>query len=231
MKELPVLELKDYPIGLLENIIKTKGKEATDRKLKSYGYGFSSDNGTGRNRIYTITSLPDSFHQFRYYCVFSLGLSPNMRFEKFRDFIYLFLGDEDFNWRPDEQKEEYTRLLGRGITRQTIAKYTSILDRLGYVVLFTGDFVYYKVYKDAKGFQKQEIIEKEEYSAAWKLYWNYKDEHPEKGSRYAYAVMYERLGGVPRKQRKPDFNAWYKDELSYLLELATNSILDEVSDQ
>ena len=57
MKELPVLELRDYPIGLLESIIHTKGKEATDRKLKSYGYGFNPNNGRGRNRIYTITSL------------------------------------------------------------------------------------------------------------------------------------------------------------------------------
>lgn len=230
MKELPVLELRDYPIGLLESIIKTKGKEATDRKLKSYGYGFDPNNGRGRNRIYTITSLPDSFHQFRSYCVFALGFSPNCDFKKVRDFLYLFLGDEDFNWRPDEQKEEYTRLLGKGISRQTIAKHSSHLEKLGYVDSIFGDFVYYRVYKDF-GVQKQEIIERAQYSAAWRVYWDWRNSHPNEDSRRAYAKMYSKLNGVPRKQRKPNFNAWYKDEMSYLLELATNSILDEVSAQ
>ena len=35
------LAMRDYPLGVLENIIGSRGKEAVDRKLKHYGYGFT----------------------------------------------------------------------------------------------------------------------------------------------------------------------------------------------
>ena len=223
------LELRDYPIGLLEKLIGTKGKQATDRKLEKYGYGFSS-NGRGTKRIYTITSLPDAFHQFKSFCVFSLGLPNNLDYVKFRDFIYLFLSDEDFNWRPDEQKEEYTRLLGKGISRQTIADYTSHLKKLGFVNTNIGDFVYYKVNKNC-GVQEQKIITREEYSSAWKMYWEWRNTHPDEDSEPAYKHMYNKFEGVPRKQRKPTFNGIYNNNINRLLELASNTILDKVSNQ
>lgn len=222
------LTMRDYPIGMLEKLIGTNGKQATDRKLKKYGYGFTST-GTGRNRIYTISSLPNSFYRFRSYCVFSLGYSPQTDFVKLRDFLYLLLGDEDFNWLPDEAKEEYTRLIGKGISRQTIANYTRQLEKSGYIDTIFGDFVYYKVYKNF-GVQEYEIITKEEYSQAWKLYWNWRNAHPDEDSRPAYAHMYNKFGGVPRKQRKVQAILWHKDKLDYILELAAASILDEVSD-
>lgn len=126
------LTLRDYPLGVLRNILGTSDKQGTDRKLEKYGYGFTST-GRGNTRVYTITSLPDAFHRFRSYCVFNLGFSPNDDFVKVRDFLYLLLGDEDFNWLPDEAKEVYTRLIGKGISRQTIAKYTRQLEKTGFV--------------------------------------------------------------------------------------------------
>ncbi len=222
------LAIRDYPIGLLENLIGTNGKQATDRKLKKYGYGFTSA-GSGTKRVYTITSLPDAFHRFCSYCVFALGYPPQTDFVKLRDFLYLLLGDEEFNWLPDEAKEEYTRLIGKGMSRQTIAKYTAQLEKTGYIDTIFGDFVYYKVYKNY-GDQEYEIITKEEYSKAWKLYWYYRNAHPDCSSGPAYTYMYSKFGGVPRKQRKVQAIIWYRDNLNYILELATASILEEVSD-
>lgn len=138
------LTKRDYPIGMLEQLIGTSGKQATDRKLNKYGYGFTST-GSGTNRVYTITSLPDAFHRFRSYCVFSLGYSPQTDFVKLRDFLYLLLGDEDFNWLPDEAKEAYTRLMGKGMSRQTIAKYTKQLEKTGFIDTIFGEFVYYNI--------------------------------------------------------------------------------------
>ena len=40
------LEMRAYPIGMLSGILGTNGKQATDRKLASYGYGFTSAEST-----------------------------------------------------------------------------------------------------------------------------------------------------------------------------------------
>ena len=225
---METIELRDYPLGVLENLIGSRGKQAVDRKLKSYGYKFSSD-GTGKKRVYTITALPDARHQFRSYCVFTLGFDPNTNFKKLRDFVWYVMTDDDFTWRPEEMMEEYLRMEGRGITRQTIAGYKKRLEAHYIIDTIFGDFVYYKVYKEY-GVQKHEIITKEEYSAAWKLYWNWRNAHPGEDSTPAYSHMYTKFGGVPRKQRRIQDNLFGKEKADILYDLALKSILEEVSD-
>lgn len=226
MENLPMLELRDYPLGVLENLIDTKGKQATDRKLTAYGYEYSST-GTGKKRVYTITTLPDALHQFRSYCVFSLEFPPQTDFKKLRNFVCYLFGDEDFNWRPEEAMEEYLRLEKRGISRQTIASYKKHLEAHYIIDTVFGDFVYYKVYKDC-GAQTHEIITKEEYSRAWRLYWKWREEHPDDDSTPAYSFMYNKFGGVPRKQRRIQDNLFGKKEADILYALATDSILEEI---
>ena len=92
------LEMRAYPIGMLSGPLRTNGKQATDRKLAAYGYGFTSA-GTGTKRVYTITALPDALQRFKFFCVFSLGFDPNTDFRKLRDFVFYLMGDDDFNWR------------------------------------------------------------------------------------------------------------------------------------
>ena len=221
-----ILELGDYPLGVLENILESRGKQAVDRKLEKYGYGFTSA-GRGKTRIYTITSLPDAFHRFKSFCVFELGYPPQVDFRKLRDFIFYLLTDDDFSWRSEEMMEEYLRVEGRGISRQTIASY---IDRLADLELIArnGDYVYYKVIK-YYGVQQHEIITREEYSQAWRWYWERRNENPDEDSRPAYSYMYTKFGGVPRKQRKVEQNGIYNKQLDYLLELVSESIYDEVS--
>ena len=219
------LELRDYPIGLLGSLIGPKSKEAIDRKLDRYGYGFTS-NGRGKTRVYTITSLPNAFHSFKSFCVCSLGLPNNLKYKNFCTLVFYLMND-DFNWRPAEMMEEYLRIEGRGINRATIGSYLTRLRKLG---LFErlGEYVYYKVSKKY-GVQTHEIISKEEYDKAWKYYFDYRKAYPEKGSDPAYKTMYNRLGGVPRKQAKVIQNAPWNDEIvNRLFELASNAILEEI---
>ena len=223
------LTLRDYPIGVLENLIGTKGKQATDRKLENYGYGFTSD-GTGRKRIYTIISLPDAFHRFRSYCSFALGFPPQTDFGKLRDFVYCLFGDDDFNWRPAEMMEQYLRVSGRGMSRQTIGTYLKRLEKLDIINPYNGDFVYYKVFKK-DGVQEHEIISKEEHGKAWKYYWDYRNAHPEQDSIPAYCYVRTKFGGSPRKQRRIEIQGWSKREADILYSLAADSILEEVSDE
>lgn len=219
-----MLECKEYTAPELWKYFGVKNNDGLDEKLKeTYKVEFIKA-GSGRNARYTITAIPDPFKVF---CVFDLGFPSQTDFRKLRDFIFYLLGDDDFNWRPAEMMEEYLRVEGRGISRQTIGKYQKRLEDLGFVGEW-GDYVYYRVYK-YYGVQKHEEITREEYNFAWRQYFNYRAEHPDQDSRPAYAYMYGLFGGVPRKQRRMEQNAFYLEQLNTLYELASNSILEEVS--
>lgn len=213
-----MLETKTYTIRELSAIIRTNGKTATDRKLNTYKISYTSE-GCRNNLTYTITNIPD---HFRVFCVFDLGFPPQTDFIKLRDFIFYLLGDDDFNWRPMEMMEEYLRIAGCGMSRQTISGYIGRLESLNLIACT--EYVYYRVYK-AFGVQKHEIVTKEEYSAAWGVYWNSR----ERGysSRAAYSVMYNVFNGVPRKQRKIEENALEQDTLNLLSKFVAENFISE----
>ena len=219
------LTTRDYPIGVLENLIGSRGKQAVDRKLTKYGYGFSSA-GSGTKRVYTITSLPNAQARFKSYCVHSLGMPPQTDFVKFRDFVFYLAYDDGFGGKPDEMMEEYLRMEGHGMTRQTISKYRSRLEALNYIAP-VGDFVYYRVHKNC-GVQEHDIITAEEYKKAWGYYFEWRKLHPDSSSGPAYSYMYSKFKGVPRKQAKIVENAIYAKELNKLYELASNAIMAEI---
>ena len=146
------LTMRDYPLGVLENLIGSRGKQAVERKLEKYGYGFTSA-GWGKQRIYTITSLPNAQARFKSYCVFTLGFDPNTDFVKLRDFVFYLENDYDFCGMPDEMMEEYLRLEGHGMSRQTIGNYRRQLEDKGLIAPM-GEWVYYRVFKEY-GVQKK----------------------------------------------------------------------------
>ncbi len=220
------LTLRDYPLGVLENLIGSRGKQGVERKLDAYGYGYSSTGG-GKQRIYTITSLPDAQARLKAYCVFALGFAPQTNFVKLRDFIFYLAFDEDFSGKPDEMMEEYLRLEGYGMSSKTIGNYRRKLAELE---LFApmGDFVYYRV-KKHYGVQEHEIITAEEYNKAWKSYHKWRAAHPDEDSRPAYAHMYNEFKGVPRKQAKIVANAIHATEINILFDLVSNAIMEELN--
>lgn len=220
------LSTRDYTLGALENLIGSRGKQAVERKLENYGYEFTSA-GSGKRRVYTISSLPNAQGCFKAYCVFALGFSPQTDFIKLRDFIFYLAFDLDFSGKPDEMMEEYLRLEGHGMSSATIGKYRRKLESLEFFSP-VADFVYYRVFKEY-GVQKHEIITFKEYCDAWKYYFEWRNEHPDEDSRPAYAHMYNRFGGVPRKQRKLEQNALHAEEVNRLFELVSNAINEELN--
>lgn len=214
-----MLEEKTYTIEELSDIIGTSGKEATNRKLKGYKIDYKSE-GRGNKLVYTITNITD---RFKVFCVFDLGFSPQTDFRKLRDFLFYLLGNDDFNWRPMEMMEEYLLIRGKGISRQTISKY---IERLKSLDLFAeiSDYVYYRVYKYF-GVQKHEIVTKEEYSKAWRLYWDKRAHGYD--SRAAYSCMYTAFGGVPRRHAILAKSAFCLDQYNLLTELIAESYLLE----
>ena len=220
------LSLRDYPLGVLEKLIGSRGKQAVERKLTNFGYGFTST-GRGKLRVYTITALPDALGRLKSYCVFALGFPSQTDFVKLRDFVFYLENDYDFCGMPDEMMEEYLRLEGHGMSRQTIGNYRRQLEDKGLIAPM-GEWVYYRVFKEY-GVQKHKVITAEEYKAAWNSYHRWRAAHPDEDSRPAYAHMYNEFGGVPRKQRTIEPNALHAEELNTLFALVSNAIMEELN--
>lgn len=221
-----MLEERDYRLNELKQYFHTGNKQNTDNKLNRYQVEYTIDPTTARSRnpIYHITRLGNPL---RLYCVFDLGFSPQTDFHKLRDFLFYFLGNPDFAWRPMEMMEEYLRKAGHGMSRQTISTKIKKLEELNYICP-VGEFVYYKVYKDC-GVQKHKIISKNDYSAAWSIYWECKERDYD--SSAAYHSMYNRIGGVPRKQIRPMKNAIYSEDINRLYDMVCDSFVAEYGGQ
>ncbi len=215
-----MLEIRIYKLPELEAYLHTHRPRNIREKLTRYEVEFAEGSERGPLRTYNITAINDPFKLF---CVFDLGISPQTDFHKMRDFTFYLLTNSDFSWRPMEMMEAYLRRFSNGPTRQTISTYIKIFVRKE-LIAKNGDFVYYKVYKD-RGVQKHEIISKADYSAAWAVYWDSRNNGDE--SRVAYRRMYNRFGGVPRKQRLIQQNAFYLDTLDRLEKYAAESFLAE----
>ena len=215
-----MITLQTYNFSELSSYLNTTDVQGTERKLRNYGISFTAE-GRGRNRKFTITEISDPFKVFS---VFDLGMAPQTDFAKFRYFVYLLLSDEDFAWRPAEMMEEYLRQSDNGISRQVVSKYLNKLSDYGLISMGFGDFTYYKVFK-IQGVQCHEIITREEYAKAWKIYWDCKELGYESGA--AYSAMYNRFGGVPRKHSIIEKNAFYNDLVDWLL----TTLMDELGDK
>ena len=80
----------------------------------------------------------------------------------------------------------------------------------------SNDFIYYFAYK-----QKQRLVERKEYLAAWHEYWRDID------NGYAYFDARHRMiahyGGVARKQAIPEINGIYLDKINLFCDLIQES--------
>lgn len=215
-----MLECRIYPAAELFAYLHTNDKEATNRKLSRYNVDYFA-NGWGSSLSYNITAIHDPF---RLYCVFDLGYDPHTDFRKLMEFMFYLLGDEEFNWRPMEMMERYMRERGHTISRQSIAKYLARMQQIGLVGLW-GDAVYYRVWRDENDQEQYDIVSKEEYCHAWRMYW---DKRNNEGwdSAQAFAYVYAGFGGVPRKQPRVEQNGIYGKELDFLLDLVKQEFMN-----
>lgn len=204
-----MLECRTYSYQELSAYLKTTSPKGIKTKLRNYEVEFEST-GRGDRSTYQITAINDPFKVF---AVFDLEASPQTDFHKFSYFVYLILTDDKFCGMGAEMMEEHLRTSVCQMSRQTIAKYIRRLTDFN-LIDFTSEFVYYKVYKKY-GVQTHDVISREEYSAAWRIYWECKDEGYSTGG--AFQTMYNWFGGVPRKQKLIEKNGIYNDLIEWVV--------------
>lgn len=218
-----MLEKRTYKFDEMADYLRTRNNQSMRRKLNNYGVVFQEE-GRGRAKTFTILSIPDPFPL---YCVFDLGIDYRTDFKKLRDFTFFLLRDDDFSGRSQEMMEEYLHNGGYQISRQTIAKYIALYEKME-LISTNGETVYYRVYHEGM-LQKHEVITKELYCQAWKVYWDKRRDGANSVSAFSY--MYSFLNGVPRKQNKVVKNGFYIDILNELSEVVAESFLNEESDK
>ena len=214
-----MLEKRLYKFDEIADYLGTRNNQGLRNKLQRYGVKFQEE-GRGRMKTFNILSIPDPFPL---YCVFDLGIDYRTDFKKLRDFTFFLLRDDDFSGRSGEMMEEYLHNGGYQISRQTIAKYIALYERMD-LIATNGETVYYRVYHEGL-FQKHEVITKELYCKAWSVYWKKRRKNAD--SLLAFRCMYNFLDGVPRKQNKIVKNGFYTDTLNTLSELVAESFLNE----
>lgn len=212
-----MLELRDYSKAELVEIFGTEDTQGLKRKLQRYGIKFQTT-GRGRTLTFTITETADPFKVF---CIDELGYDGRTDFVKLRNFLYCFLNDDEFRAMPDEVKEHRMKEEGKPMCRQTIAGYIAKLDAQNLIDRNSGEYIYYFAYKDT-----QRIATRQEYSEAWKEYWEAKAG----GANSMEAIGFMRFlhGGVARKQAIPQINGIFLEKLNRLNTAICQSIENEL---
>ena len=212
-----MLELRDYSKTELVEIFGTEDTQGLKRKLQRYGIKFQTT-GRGRTLTFTITETADPFKVF---CIDELGYDGRTDFVKLRNFLYCFLNDDEFRAMPDEVKEQRMKEFGKPMCRQTIAGYIAKLDAQNLIDRNSGEYIYYFAYKDT-----QRIATRQEYSEAWKEYWEAKAA----GANSMEAIGFMRFlhGGVARKQAIPQINGIFLEKLNRLNAAVCQSIENEL---
>jgi hypothetical protein len=212
-----MLELRTYTKAELVEIFGTKDKQGLTRKLQRYGIKYQTA-GRGENLTFTITETADPFKVF---CIDELGYDGRTDFVKLRNFLYCFLNDDEFRAMPDEVKEQRMKESGKPMCRQTIAGYIAKLDAQNLIDRNSGEYIYYFAYKDT-----QRIATRQEYSEAWKEYWEAKAA----GANSMEAIGFMRFlhGGVARKQAIPQINGIFLEKLNRLNAAVCQSIENEL---
>ena len=214
-----MLEKREYTITELEKIINSTGKQAVDRKLRSRGVQFTST-GRGKNRIYTITQIPDPF---KMYAIVKLGIPAQADFTKIRNIYYYLLCGEGFAENPLIEMERILEADGNTVRRQTISKWINYLRKIDYITYSASDFTYYVIRKLSNGEKEYEEIDAGTYKKGWAIYHHWKSIE---GSKSAYSRMYNTINGHPYKRAKIIENAIYLDEINELIDMINNSFLD-----
>ena len=215
-----MLEVRDYSITELRELLGTKDKQGIDRKLTGYGVEFTSS-GWADNRIYTITAIPDPF---KLYAITKLGIPAQADFTKIRNlYFYFFCVDGFADW-PMVEMEAILKEDGKQVASKTISKWLHYLERLDYVKFSQCEFTYYAIYKATNGTKLYKEISREKYLEGWRTYFDSRDEE---GCESAYIKLRNHIGGHPYKRPAATHNAFYTAEIAELIEVINASFMDE----
>ena len=208
-----MIEERVYNLGEIENIIKTTGKQATERKLRSWGIDYKC-NGRGKSVVFDIRKIPVEV-KFKVFCITELGVDSRIDFDKLRTFYYYYFGDKYFRDTTDTARAELMKADGYQITPQTIANYIKHLEKINFVSM-----VDYNYYSCTSGNLPKEISY-EDYEKAWK---QYHVDKIEKGKDVAYQIMIKELGGKPVRVKKRAENAFVQDVITELVDIIADDM-------
>lgn len=209
-----MLEIRTYQKIEIEEILKTKSRQATTKKLDRYEVVYDCG-GRGDYRI----EVKEIRNPFKLYCILELEISAASDFNKLREFMYYYLCDDEFVALPDKDKSEYLNKNGRAnISRQTISKWTKQLERKKWIHFDDEKVIYYFAYKD-----NRIETDKVTYCKAWKNY-HYDMNVLCMDASSAITSMICEYGGVARKLYLPQQNVFYTDEINTIINMVGNYI-------
>lgn len=213
-----MLELKRYTREELAAIIGgSANRQPLKNKLDRYDVEYEIQ-GRANNCIFDIKAIKDPFKLF---CILEFGIAAQSNFQLMKYFYYYYFCDDSFVRLTAEQKQEYMREHDKEVSRQTIRKWESYLERKGWILLHGENYRYYF----SKAGNHRDAT-KEEYSEAWQHYWKRRYEGEE-----SWVIMNEitqMYGGAPRKHYIPEQNAFYLDDINKFIQLIINSIEGEI---
>lgn len=212
-----MLQLRTYSFSELKEVLGTKDKQATDRKLTRYGVEYSST-GWADNREYTITRIPDPF---RLYCVLVLGTPPQADFEKIRNLYYYFFCVEGFTDLPLIEMAKVMEKEGVPASRQFVSKWIEYLRHLDYINFTQSECEYYAISRDEQDNRICKSISRTDYLHAWAIYFEWRDIE---GCVLAYARMYNSIGGHPYKKPIYQQNALMAAEIQELIDIIIDTL-------
>lgn len=210
-----MLEKRMYTKGEIFEAISVKSRQSMKNKLDRYGVIYEI-NGRG-NFTVNIIDVP---YPFKVFCLTELkNIDCHTDFDKFEEFLYYFLCDDDFPLLPDETKEKFMDEKNHHISRQTIGKWIKKLDELNWIIKSCNNYVYYF---SSKGSQIR--TDYDTYKQAWKEYWDCKND----GGTTSDAIAYMRMkyGGVAKKHPLPEQNVLYLDKIKQLTDIVCNDFVN-----
>ena len=191
-----MLEQKAYTKAEISEIAGTKDRQSIKDKFNTLGITYSIE-GNGNNAIFEIKEIPDKFKTF---CTLEIGFDPRTDFNRLAFFVYMFFNDDDFQIQPFAEMAMRMGEDNNEATRQTLSKWKKRFEE-NKLFIGRGEYKYYSV---SYGIRKE--ISKEEYSRAWKAYYDYLVEHP-KGVN-PFSAMYKLIGGKATKRELLAENAF-----------------------
>ena len=203
-----MLELRTYTYAEMSALFGTRDTQGIKRRLDRYGIEYDAA-GRGAAARFEIKTISDPFKAF---CIIDLGFAAQTDFGKLLYFFYYLLNDEGFLEMPRETMEIRLKADNHTLTRQTIQTYLNRLSDAGLINQQSGIYRYYF----AKGSALREAT-KEEYTEAWREYWQAKDKGLPAGE--AIALMCANYGGVARKQQIIEINGIYNDTINKINEM------------
>lgn len=212
-----MLKVGSYSFSELKEILGTKDKQATDRKLTRYGVEYSST-GWADSREYTITHIPDPF---KLYCVIKLGIPAQADFKKIRNLYYYFFCVEGFTDLPLIEMAKVMESEGVPASRQFVSKWIAYLRHLDYINFTNAECAYYAISRDEAGNRICKEITRSEYNKAWSIYFEWRDIE---GCGLAYARMYNTIGGHPYKKPIYQENALKCAEIQELVDIIIDTL-------